>query len=234
MSRGVFITGTDTSVGKTLSACGLLRGLSSRGMIVSGYKPVAAGADLIDGRLQNDDATWLARCSSGHLDYDEVNPIVLEPPIAPHIAASAAGLVVDLKRLVDGHQRLAEKCDFVVSEGAGGWLVPLNDELHFSDLAVALGVPVVLVVGLRLGCLNHALLTAESIDHHGARLVGWIANTLEPGMAALEENLETLERSLDAPLIGSVPWLGNESMEERIGRASASMNLGLLLHELRN
>ncbi len=234
MSTGVFVTGTDTSVGKTLAACALLRALGGTGMAVSGYKPVAAGAELVDGFLRNDDAVWLQRCSSTRPEYDEVNPVALEAAIAPHIAAHDAAVELDLGRLVAAHQRLADKSDFVVTEGAGGWLVPLGDGLQFSDLAVALDVPVILVVGMRLGCLNHALLTAESIAGHGARLGGWIANTLEPGMTALAENLATLERGLAAPLIGSIPWLENRSMEERIDKARSVMNLDLFLQASRN
>lgn len=234
MSMGVFVTGTDTSVGKTLAACALLRAMSGTGMAVSGYKPVAAGAVRVDGHLRNDDAVWLQRCSSTRPEYDEVNPVVLEAAIAPHIAARDAAVKLDLDRLVAGHRRLAEMSDLVITEGAGGWLVPLGERLQFPDLVAALGVPVILVVGMRLGCLNHALLTAESIARHGARLGGWIANTLEPGMTALAENLATLESRLDAPLIGSIPWLGNESMDERIKRARSVMNLDLFLQVSRN
>jgi dethiobiotin synthetase len=205
------VTGTDTGVGKTLVSCAMLHALSARGSRVAGFKPVAAGCDP-DGR--NEDAVLLSAASSVALTYAEVNPCCLEQPVAPHIAAAESGVRIELPDLLHAYHNLAGKVDLVVVEGAGGFLVPLNDRQTFADLAVELQLSVVLVVGMRLGCLNHALLTAEAITARGLRLAGWVANVLDADMPALQENIETLRKRVAAPLLGVIPYLTSPDAEK--------------------
>jgi len=207
MPKGLFITGTDTGCGKTEVTLGLMQALQRRGEQVVGMKPVASGAAESSAGLRNEDALRiLAQCST-QLPYEWINPFAYKPPIAPHLAAEAAGRPVDLQRIRNGYTRLTERADRVLVEGVGGWLVPLSGESTVADLALELKLPVLLVVGLRLGCINHALLTEASIRQSGARLIGWVANQVEPEMAAREGNLETLKARLSAPCFGEVPWL---------------------------
>lgn len=208
--RRYFVTGTDTGVGKSLVAAALLLNARAHGLRALGLKPVAAGCARQAGRLVNDDALLLAGLSTGNPDYARVNPVALEPAIAPHVAAARAGLrlrAADLARQVQG--AAAQGHEAVVVEGAGGWLVPLNDAETMADLAARIAYPVVLVVGLRLGCLNHALLTAAAIGAAGLPLAGWVANCLVPGMAALDENIACLEARLPALRLGTIPFLGS-------------------------
>jgi dethiobiotin synthetase len=202
---GVFITGTDTGVGKTEVAAGLLAAFKARGIPAVGMKPVASGCAPGDDGLQSDDAVRLMAAGSLDLPYDEVNPYALADPIAPHIAAGQAGVDIRLGRIRNAYAALAQRAERVVVEGVGGWRVPLGPALSVSDLPNALGIPVILVVGLRLGCLNHSLLTAESIRARGVRLVGWIANDIDPDMRAKDENIATLAALIDAPTLGVVP-----------------------------
>lgn len=182
--RGVFVTGTDTGVGKTLFAAALLLRLGAAGFAAAACKPVAAGCRREAGRLVNADAELLAALAPLRAALETVNPVALEPAIAPHIAALEAGLPLDAARLVRACRAAADGANFLVVEGAGGWRVPLNErDATMADLAIGLGLPVVLVVGLRLGCLSHALLTAEAIRNDGLRLAGWVANPLEIGRA---------------------------------------------------
>jgi len=204
---GVFVTGTDTGVGKTEIAAGLLAGFKARGISAVGMKPVASGCTPGDDGLQADDAIKLMAAGSVDAPYDEVNPIALADPIAPHIAAGQAGVDVRLGHIRQAYTALAQRAERVVVEGVGGWRVPLGPALAASDLPNALGIPVVLVVGLRLGCLNHSLLTAESIRARGVRLLGWIANEVDPDMRAKDENIATLAALIDAPTLGVVPRL---------------------------
>ncbi len=203
-SRTIFITGTDTGVGKTLVACALLRRLHAEGQSAAGFKPVAAGARRTPQGLRNEDAEALLAESAPGLRYEEVNPYCLEPAVAPHLAARAAGIAIDRAALDGAHGHLAQSHDWVVVEGAGGWRVPLNTRHDFADWVEQRGWPVLLVVGMRLGCINHALLSAEAIRRR-TRLAGWVANLLPPVMPELAGNLETLRASLLAPLIGVVP-----------------------------
>lgn len=228
MARGLFVTGTDTDAGKTVAACALLAVLSNLGRSAAGFKPVSAGAERTPDGLRNRDALWLQSYSSVPLDYPEINPVVLEPPIAPHIAAAATGLSLDFHRLLECRRHLGRRAEVVVTEGAGGWLVPLSAEADMSDLAAAIGDPVVLVVGMKLGCLNHARLTAASIRSRGCRLAGWIGNRLDPDMAAFQENLDALADFLRCPSIGLIPWLGDAPMERKVARASRSLDAALL------
>lgn len=202
---GYFITGTDTEIGKTVVTLGLVRWLQGRGLRVAAMKPVASGCERTPQGLRNDDALQLQQQASMPLGYDEVNPYAFEPPIAPHIAAAQAGEQIELDRIRRGVQQLAGRADTVCVEGVGGWLVPLNGRKTVADLAVALGLDVVLVVGMRLGCLNHALLTARAIEASGARLAGWVANCLPPAPDRLEENINTLKTMISAPLLAVSP-----------------------------
>ncbi len=213
MSTGLFITGTDTGCGKTEITLGLMHALQQRGERVLGMKPVASGAEPTREGLRNEDALRIqARCSLP-TPYERVNPFAYELPIAPHLAAEAAGRPIALEAITAGYHGLAERADRVVVEGVGGWLVPLDASSTVADMALRLGVPVILVVGLRLGCINHALLTAESIRHRGVELIGWVGNRVDPQMAASDGNLDTLRARLAAPCLGVVPWLARPSPE---------------------
>ena len=204
---GYFITGTDTGVGKTTVTLGLMQALQQQGHRVAAMKPVAAGCEETPDGLRNEDAQRLLRASSVRLDYDLVNPCALAPAVAPHIGAEAAGTTIDIDNIINKYNEIRSVADCVLVEGAGGWLVPLNAQQTLADLAKALGLKVVLVVGLRLGCLNHALLSAESIRAHGCELAGWVANRLPGEMAVVEANIEALQARLGCPLIGHVPVL---------------------------
>ena len=204
--RGLFVTGTDTGVGKTLIAAALLRRLGGRGARVVGMKPVAAGCAQTAQGLCNEDVTALVDASNVEAPIDLVNPYRFEPAIAPHIAAAQAGVTISLTHIGDVFAALSAMAQWVIVEGAGGLAVPLNDHQDFADLAGLLELPVLLVVGMRLGCLNHALLTAQAIRGRGLRLSGWVANCLEATMPALEENVRTLHDRLGAPLLGRLPF----------------------------
>ena len=208
MNRAYFITGTDTEIGKTTVAAGLLQSARRQGMSTAAAKPVASGCQPTAEGLRNDDAlALLAQCSLA-LNYDEVNPYAFTPAIAPHLAAAEAGICLDVASLQAPVQRLlARGADFSVVEGAGGWRVPLTAGESLSDLAIALQLPVILVVGVRLGCINHALLTAEAILRDGLLLAGWVANVVDPHTGRLQSNLETLCERLPAPCLGVVPHL---------------------------
>jgi dethiobiotin synthetase len=221
---GIFVTGTDTGVGKTLAAAALLHVLKALGHRAVGMKPVAAGAELIDGAWSNEDVRLLKAASGVDAPDNLVNPYLFRDAIAPHIAADRKGVHIDIPRIVDAYEKLARLADWVVVEGAGGFRIPLDEKKDSADLAVALGLPVVLVVGMRLGCLNHALLTAEAIERHGLQLAGWIANRVDPDMAAFDENLLALEARLPAPCLAIIPW--QETPEpERAARTLAPSRL---------
>ena len=201
----LFVTGTDTGVGKTLVSAALLHALSKHHARVVGMKPVAAGTQCINGVPANDDVLALRAASSLAVPPELDNPVLLPDPVSPHIAAARAGVQIDIAHLVACHRTLATLADAVVVEGAGGFQVPLSATETGADLAQALGLPVVLVVGLRLGCLNHALLTAEAIRARGLTLAGWVANHVDPAMLAQEDNIAFLRQRLQAPLIASIP-----------------------------
>lgn len=204
----VFITGTDTEIGKTHVATHLLRRLARSGHRCAGFKPVAAGAEETPQGLRNDDALALQAAGNVELPYETVNPYCLAPPIAPHLAARQAGVRIERARILAAHDEIAARAECVLVEGAGGWRVPLNEHMDFAGLAAGAGWPVLLVVGMRLGCINHALLSAESIAHR-CRLLGWIANCLPPAQPMLVENIKTLESALPASLLGVFPADGN-------------------------
>jgi dethiobiotin synthetase len=208
MAHGIFIAGTDTGVGKTVVASGLVRLVAGLGRRVAGLKPVASGAGSTPHGLRNADALALAAESSVALPYSLTNPYCFEPAIAPHIAAAAAGVPIAVADLVAWYARATAQSDLAIVEGAGGWRVPLHPEGFLSDLPEELGLDVLLVVGLRLGCLNHARLTLEAIAHSGrCRYVGWIGNGIDPEFAVLEENLATLTRLLGGPALAVIPPL---------------------------
>lgn len=199
-----FVTGTDTDVGKTLISCALLHGFAAQGKRVAGMKPVAAGRDESG---QHEDVLRLRAASNVTSGIEQVNPYCFEPAIAPHIAAQLAGASIELARIVESYSALARQADVLIVEGAGGFLVPLNDRQDGGDLARHLGLPVILVVGMRLGCLNHALLTAEAIAARGLVLAGWVANGIDRNMAMQDENVAALRQRIAAPLLGIVPYL---------------------------
>ena len=207
-TSGYFITGTDTDVGKTVITLGLMQYLQQQGKTVAAMKPVASGCAKTSGGLRNDDAVQLLQQSSICLDYDLVNPYAFEPAIAPHIAAAQCGVRIEPEKIQRVYVALTEQADCVLVEGVGGWQVPLNDEVTMADLAVLLGLDVILVVGIRLGCLNHALLTAAAIQSSGLKLAGWVANCLPSIQAeAADENINALKSMISAPLLGIVPAL---------------------------
>ncbi|MES2819550.1 MAG: dethiobiotin synthase [Pseudomonadota bacterium] len=220
-----FIAGTDTEVGKTTVASGLLHAARLAGLSTAAAKPVASGCRATAHGLRNEDAlALLAECSLA-LDYAQVNPFAFAPAIAPHLAAREAGVRLDLEALLEPVRRiLALGADFTLVEGAGGWRVPLAGQATLSDLPVALELPVILVVGVRLGCINHALLSAEAIARDGLTLAGWVANVVDPRTARLDDNLATLAERLPAPCLGHVPRMA------KVGPAAvaACLNLALL------
>lgn len=218
MKQSYFVTGTDTDSGKTLVSAALLHKWSAEGLATLGIKPVAAGCELVDGELRNGDALALMREASIELHYSQVNPVALEPAIAPHIAAAQAGVNLNADRLTAYCRgTLMRKYDRALVEGAGGWRVPLNDREPLSRLAQELGFPVILVVGMKLGCLNHALLTAEAIRRDGLSIAGWVANRAQAEMAEFDANLDWLTKAMGAPLLGVIPHLVEPSAGEVAG-----------------
>ena len=198
-----FITGTDTGVGKTLISCALLHAFAAQGQRVVGMKPVAVGCDDDGHHL---DVKQLQAASNVLVSYGQINPYSFQNPIAPHIAAQNAGVRIDFARILTSYHELASQADVVIIEGAGGFRVPLNNNQDTADLALQLGLPVILVVGMRLGCLNHALLTASAIEACGLKCAGWVANVVDADMLALQDNIIALQQRLAAPLLGVVPW----------------------------
>lgn len=217
MKQRFFIAGTDTSVGKTRVSEALLRAARQHGCSTLGLKPLAAGAEMIDGQRRNEDAHILMQASSIVLSYPSVNPVLLDAPMAPHIAAEREGKRLSAQNLV-GFCRgslMTAGAEFTLIEGAGGWRVPLNTRETLADVVKALNLDVILVVGMKLGCLNHALLSAEAIARDGLTLRGWIANCIEPEMDGLEDNIRTLQRMVQAPLLGVLPHLRDGELPQR-------------------
>lgn len=209
-----FVAGTDTDVGKTRIASGLLRLAQWQGLSTAACKPVAAGCFSTEGGLRNDDALCLQRECRPPLAYELVNPVALEPPIAPHIAAEQVGRPLEVAQLLPSVNRvLSMAADFSLVEGAGGWRVPLNAEETLANLAQSVNLPVILVVGIRLGCISHALLTAEAIRSDGLQLAGWVANIIEPQSACIPENISSLRDRIGAPCLGEVPYLDSPEPE---------------------
>lgn len=216
-----FVTGTDTGVGKTLVSCALLHALAAQGKRVVGFKPVAAGCDESD---HNEDALQLRAASNVLVSYGQVNPYCFVHPVAPHIAARNSGVRIELSRILTTYRELAGQADEVVVEGAGGFLVPLNEKKDSADLAVELGLPVIVVVGMRLGCLNHALLTMRVIADYQLECAGWVANVLDAEMPALQQNIDALRERIAAPLLGVIPYQAQPDAKA----AAAHLQLSLL------
>lgn len=212
MRQRFFITGTDTEIGKTTIACGLLYAARQAGLSTAAAKPVAAGCEETAAGLRNDDALSLQAQCQPELGYELINPIALRAAIAPHIAALEEKRPLTVELLAGACLQVFDlNADMTLVEGAGGWRVPLNDQQTLADLAKDLNIPVVMVVGMKLGCINHAILTAEAIAADGLTLAGWVANQVDPQMSRPAENLATLRQRLKAPCLGYVPWMEQPS-----------------------
>ncbi|MCZ4305397.1 dethiobiotin synthase [Zoogloeaceae bacterium G21618-S1] len=206
MATAYFIAGTDTEIGKTFITCALLHTARRAGLSAIAMKPVAAGAEQVGDEWVNEDAAQLRAAGSFDPGLAELNPICLRTAVAPHIAAAAEGARIDPGKILDAFGRLSTQADLVLVEGVGGFRVPLTDTFDTADLAAALNLPIILVVGMRLGCINHALLTAEAIAARGLTLAGWVANQIDPGMQRITENLYALQQHLGAPCLGHVAF----------------------------
>ncbi len=212
--KAFFITGTDTNVGKTLIAAGLLVAAKQRGLTTAALKPVAAGCEKTEDGLRNDDALLLQSVMTQSLHYDQINPYALEAAIAPHIAAQQEKRSLSIDRLSGFCRGVLSSANFTLVEGAGGWRVPLNARETLADLAKNLNLPVIIVVGVRLGCINHALLTFEAVVRDGLGVAGWVANCIDADMPVLQENIESLKTRLPVPCLGVVPFLVNPIPEQ--------------------
>lgn len=222
-----FVTGTDTGVGKTLVTAALLCAARSAGLSTIGLKPVAAGCEHTPEGLRNDDALMLQQYTSVPLSYQQINPVALAQAIAPHIAAASEQRRVDAARL-EGLCRgvLMQRADLTLIEGAGGWRVPINPRQYLSDLVRLLDIPVLLVVGIRLGCISHALLSAEAIRADGLRLLGWVANEVDSQMPCIDDNVQAIEERIGAPLVGRIGWLEGSGP---VAAAAACLDINRLL-----
>jgi dethiobiotin synthetase len=214
MMNGLFITGTDTGCGKTEITLGIMHKLQQQGESVLGMKPIASGAALTDEGLRNEDALRIQAQCSQPIAYSLVNPLVYHPPISPHLAAIETGEPIRLDTLIQEYDALSMQAERIVVEGVGGWHVPLGEGITGADVARSLDLPMILVVGMRLGCLNHALMTAECMLNSGVRFAGWVANIVDPRMQLLNENIHTLQAWLPAPCLGEVPYLESPSPEQ--------------------
>ncbi|MBA53431.1 MAG: dethiobiotin synthase [Pseudomonadales bacterium] len=226
MKKRFFVTGTDTDAGKTFVSVLLLEALKAKGVSTLALKPVAAGCEEVDGLLCNDDALKLQAAMTVELPYQQVNPVALKSAIAPHIAADEEGRRLSVDRLA-GLIRgaLMTSADVTLIEGAGGWLVPLNERETLANLVKELELPVILVVGVRLGCLNHALLTAQAIAAAGLPLAGWVANCIDPQALRVEENIQTLQSMLPAPCLGVVPYAPEAAIADLIAKIDTDLLL---------
>jgi dethiobiotin synthetase len=205
MGKGYFITGTDTNVGKSWATITLMRYFKAQGKTVVGMKPVASGCFMQDGQLKNEDALLIQKNASVELDYDAINPYAYELPVSPHLAGVKKQVILD--EVVSGVEVLKELADIVLVEGAGGWCTPLNERQDNSDLARSLDLPVIMVVAIRLGCINHAKLTYQAIEQSGASCAGWIAMCTDPDMLSWNENIQTIKVSMATPLLGVLPYM---------------------------
>jgi dethiobiotin synthetase len=212
--KGFFITGTDTGVGKTWMTAALLHALAARGRRVAGLKPLACGGHPTPDGWRHGDAELMMQHASVALPYATVNPVLLREPIAPHIAARQAGLRLSAAALHEICTTVEEQTDYLLIEGVGGWQVPINDNETMAHVARLLGLPVIMVVGIRLGCLNHSLLTCDAILRQQLTLGGWIANVIDPDMLEIQENIAALEARLPAPRLGTVPHLPHFAAEK--------------------
>lgn len=232
IKKRFFIAGTDTDAGKTTVACALLAKARNQGLSTAAVKPVAAGCIETKEGLRNNDAEQLLAQCTMPLYYEQVNPVAFLAPIAPHIAAQQQGQRLQVDRLAGFTSGvLMQGANLTLVEGAGGWRVPVNERETLADLAIALGIPVVLVVGMRLGCINHTLLTVEAITRDGLTLAGWVANCIDPQMAELDANIMTLQHRIQAPMLGLVPNLANiEKASARMAACQTYLDLEMLLN----
>lgn len=229
--KGFFVTGTDTGVGKTLFSAALTRALVARGLRVAVMKPVASGSEWTPEGLRNSDALTLMAAANVKADYSVINPYCFLPPVSPHIAAQESGIVIDPGVLRKELESLAAAADCVIVEGAGGWLAPIGDAGSMADIAMALALPTILVVGIRLGCLNHALLTHQSIAARGAPFTGWVANHLDPHLERATENVTTLSLRLGAPPLVRLPFMAVESTSPDVSEAAARLHALCVEHK---
>jgi dethiobiotin synthetase len=227
-NRGLFITGTDTGCGKTAITLALMRLLQEQGYRVLGMKPVATGSERASGGSFNEDALRIQEAGSLDVPYELINPYAYAPPIAPHIAAAEAGSEIETGVIRTCFEALVELADLVIVEGVGGWRVPLGPDLEVADLPGLLGIPALLVVGLRLGCLNHALLSAEGVLEQGCGFAGWVANRLDPALLRPEQSLATLVERIPAPCLGSVPHLPGRIDAVEMARSLDALAIGEL------
>jgi len=223
-AQGIFVTGTDTEVGKTWATLALLEAWKKLGKRVAGMKPIASGCMEGAEGLRNEDALLIQSQCSERLPYDRINPCAYRPPIAPHIAAGQCGRPVDIDVIMSAYEYLQRRSDVMVVEGIGGWCVPLSENMTLADMVRVLDLPVLLVVGLRLGCINHALLTAESVLASGCRLAGWIASPVDENYATTDETLATLQQRLTPPCLGILPRM----REPDVSRLSEGLRVELL------
>lgn len=217
MTKRYYVTGTDTEVGKTVVSTALLQAAALRGWRTAGYKPVASGSEMTDEGLRNSDALALQRNSVLPLTYEQVNPYTFAEPTSPHIISADEQRPIEASVLSAGLRALETQADWVLVEGAGGWFTPLSPTLTLADWVLAEQLPVILVVGVKLGCINHALLTAQAIQQAGLRLAGWVANDVIPPGRRHAEYLSTLQRMLPAPMLGEIPWLGDAVESQPLG-----------------
>ncbi|WP_292994953.1 dethiobiotin synthase [Nitrosomonas sp.] len=213
MATGFFVTGTDTGIGKTTVSCALLHAFAAQGKKVAGMKPIVAGSE--NGQWL--DVEQLLTASNVNVTRQQMNPYAFDLPISPHLAARQSGTEIDLLVIHHAYQQLSAIADLVIVEGAGGFLVPINERQNGADLVKMLNLPVILVVGMRLGCLNHALLTAQAIQAVGLTLPGWVANCVDPQMSVVAENIATLEQRLDCPLLGTLPFRREADIQQSAG-----------------
>jgi dethiobiotin synthetase len=214
MTQGFFVTGTDTGVGKTLVSAALIHSMRNVNVRVSGMKPIASGCIETDHGLKNEDADMLLQASNVDAEYDLICPYRFLPPIAPHIAAQGQGTVISIEHIMECYHRLQSSSDKIVVEGVGGWQVPLDEHKSMSDLAIELGLPVIIVVGGRLGCINHALLTADSVLASGLSVAGWVFNLIDPEMEKIAAVKQTLQCRMPGRLIADIPWQSSPDAQE--------------------
>lgn len=223
MNKAFFVTGTDTEVGKTFVSCALLKAFERESCSSVAMKPIASGCELIAGELRNDDALALMQYATQKLAYQEVNPYAFEPAIAPHIAAQESSQPIELNQLVKMTQDfLRHKADIKLIEGAGGWLVPLNEQDTLADYVKVLDIPVILVVSIRLGCINHALLSARAIRAAGLQLAGWVANVSGGNGQKVAENIGSIKNMIDAPLLAKIDFIAESTQDKQTGIDKAS------------
>ena len=216
MGRGYFVTGTDTGIGKTVVTAGLLRAFGAAGVRAVGMKPVAAGTVRGCDGPTNEDVEAILAAAPVAAPRALVNPYCFDPPVAPHVAALRGGRPIRFDAILDAHARLTAIADVIVVEGVGGFRVPLGPDGDAADLAVRLDHPVIVVVGMRLGCINHALLTAEAIRHRGLRIAGWVANHIDPAMPEAAASADAIEEGLAVPCLGRLPWVADPAARSRM------------------